>query len=126
MRVMSATGKEHWIDVLFLSLSLPGRDGACLVHCALEADRAHRFEEYLERVASRSNEHTHESSQRLGLTPRETEILELLARDESLQAIAEKTHVSYVTVRNHVQHILGKLGVHSIVEAVACYLLVKD
>jgi DNA-binding NarL/FixJ family response regulator len=29
-------------------------------------------------------------------------------------------------VRNHVQHILTKLGVHSILEAVAFYLLVEE
>ena len=31
--------------------------------------------------------------------------------------------VSYYTVRNHVQHVLGKMGVHSTLEAVALYLL---
>jgi DNA-binding CsgD family transcriptional regulator len=31
--------------------------------------------------------------------------------------------VSHATVRNHVQHILAKTGSHSILEAVARYLL---
>ena len=31
--------------------------------------------------------------------------------------------MSYYTVRNHVQHVLGKMGVHSTLEAVALYLL---
>jgi DNA-binding NarL/FixJ family response regulator len=66
------------------------------------------------------------TSKRLGLTRRESEILQLLAEDKSLHEIARETHVSYVTVRNHVQHILAKLGVHSIIEAVACHLLVRD
>ena len=128
MRLGGVGGRGHWIDVLHITLLPPDSTGAWLVHCALGADRAHRIEKYLARVASRS---PHpgigcEPSVHLGLTPRENEILQLLARDESLHAIAEKTHVSYVTVRNHVQHILAKLGVHSIMEAVACYLLVKD
>lgn len=58
-----------------------------------------------------------------GLTPREREILELLAEDNTLHAIAERLYVSYTTVRNHVQHILLKLGVHSTMEAVAQHLL---
>ena len=33
--------------------------------------------------------------------------------------MAERLHVSPATVRNHVQNIAGKLGVHSRLEAVA-------
>jgi DNA-binding NarL/FixJ family response regulator len=35
------------------------------------------------------------------------------------KATAERLHVSGATIRNHVQNILGKLGVHSRLEAVA-------
>lgn len=124
MRIVGADGKSHWLDVLFITLAQPNSTAVRVVHCALEADRAHRIETYLARVASRTPHP--KTGRRLGLTPRETEILELLVQDISLHAIAEKTHVSYVTVRNHVQHILAKLEVHSIMEAVACYLLVRD
>ena len=41
----------------------------------------------------------------------------------SYDEIAEQLGVSYYTVRNHVQHVLGKMGVHSTLEAVALYLL---
>ena len=128
MRIGGPDGKGRWIEVLHITLMQPGPTGVWLVHCALGADRAHRMENYLTKVASRTPhlEIRHETSKRLGLTRRENEILQLLAADESLHAIAEKTHVSYVTVRNHVQHILAKLGVHSIMEAVACYLLLRD
>ena len=47
----------------------------------------------------------------------------LLAQDKNLYEIAEQLGVSYYTVRNHVQHVLGKMGVHSTLEAVALYLL---
>ena len=40
--------------------------------------------------------------------------------------IAATLYLSYATVRNHVQHILVKLGVHSIPEAVACHILTTD
>jgi DNA-binding CsgD family transcriptional regulator len=57
---------------------------------------------------------------------REQQVLDLLSQDLSLQCISAKLGVSYVTVRNHVQHILAKFGAHSILEAVALYLLVED
>jgi len=53
------------------------------------------------------------------LTPREREVLELLADGASTQAIAERLYMSSNTVRNHVQKILTKLGVHSRLEAVS-------
>jgi DNA-binding CsgD family transcriptional regulator len=57
------------------------------------------------------------------LTPREREILGLLADGLDTREIAAKLVVSLATVRNHVQNILAKLGVHSRLEAVV--LLVK-
>ncbi len=53
------------------------------------------------------------------LTNRELEVLELLADGASGRAIAERLFLSSNTVRNHVQSILNKLGVHSRLEAVA-------
>ena len=128
MRIGGPDSRGRWVEVLHITVRPPEPSGPWLVHCALGADRAHRIENYLTKVASRTPhpEIRHQTSKRLGLTGRENEILQLLAEDESLHAIAERTHVSYVTVRNHVQHILAKLGVHSIMEAVACHLLVRD
>ncbi len=53
------------------------------------------------------------------LTPREQEILELLAEGLQVSTISHLLNVSPVTVRNHVQHIESKLGVHSQAETVA-------
>jgi DNA-binding NarL/FixJ family response regulator len=53
------------------------------------------------------------------LTRRELEVLRLLATGVNTKGAAEKLHVSPATVRNHVQNIFGKLGVHSRLEAVA-------
>jgi len=52
------------------------------------------------------------------VTRREEEILRLLASGSSTKAIARKLFISPGTVRNHVNKILGKLGVHSRLEAV--------
>jgi DNA-binding NarL/FixJ family response regulator len=53
------------------------------------------------------------------LSPRELEILELLATGASNKAIAADLSLSVNTVRNHVQQILVKLDAHSKLEAVA-------
>ena len=51
------------------------------------------------------------------LTPRETEILALLAEGQSNKVIARNLGISDGTVKLHVKSILRKLGVHSRVEA---------
>jgi len=56
---------------------------------------------------------------RASLTRRELEVMQLLAEGASNQAIAERLFISLHTVRNHVQRIITKLGVHSKLEAVA-------
>jgi DNA-binding NarL/FixJ family response regulator len=53
------------------------------------------------------------------LTRRENEILQLLARGLSNEVISKQLYISPTTTRNHIQNILGKLGVHSKLEAVA-------
>jgi DNA-binding NarL/FixJ family response regulator len=53
------------------------------------------------------------------LTPREQEILQLFARGLGTTSIAKRLSISPVTVRNHAQRILAKLGVHSRLAAVA-------
>jgi len=122
----SEKGRE-WVQVLPISVHHPRGGGAYLVHCVLDEDRAYRIEQYLMRVATRSNQHeNNETETRFTLTKREREILDLLVEDETLHGIAEQLNVSHATVRNHVQHILSKLGVHSTMEAVAYYLLEKD
>ena len=53
------------------------------------------------------------------LSAREHELLQLLAEGLSVSVISQLLNISPVTVRNHLQHIQKKLGVHSQVEAVA-------
>lgn len=53
------------------------------------------------------------------LTVREFEIVRLIARGLSNKQIARELHIELPTVKNHVHHILGKLGVHGRDEAAA-------
>ncbi|MDP2239089.1 MAG: LuxR C-terminal-related transcriptional regulator [Burkholderiales bacterium] len=53
------------------------------------------------------------------LTAREQKILQLLAEGFSAVTISRDLCISRATVRNHIQHILNKLGLHSKLEAVA-------
>jgi DNA-binding CsgD family transcriptional regulator len=53
------------------------------------------------------------------LTRREQQILSLLTTGIDTQALAGKLNISYVTVRNHIQRIYQKLGIHSRAEAVS-------
>src|SRR5215212_430784 len=51
------------------------------------------------------------------ITPREQEVLSLLAEGLSNKEIAAKLHMSVDTERTHMMNILNKLGVHSRVQA---------
>ena len=51
------------------------------------------------------------------LTPREREVLQALAEGLDSQAVADRLHIELRTERNHVANILGKLGVHSQLQA---------
>lgn len=66
-------------------------------------------EQLLERVASVSAER--------GLTPREKEILSLIAQGEEAPAIEGELFLSHNTLKTHLRHIYAKLGVHTRVEA---------
>lgn len=53
------------------------------------------------------------------LTERELEVLRIAARGLSNKEIAAELYLSVNTVRNHMQHVLNKLGAHSKLEATA-------
>lgn len=56
------------------------------------------------------------------LSPRERDVLELLARGSAYKEIAHKLGLGIETIRMNVKHIYGKLHVHSRGEAVSKYL----
>jgi len=53
------------------------------------------------------------------LTPRQREILELIASGRSTSEIAKELTLSTETVRNHLRSLFKELGAHTRVEAIA-------
>lgn len=130
----------HWVRILVVPFTAGARGDPYLLHCGLGNDCEHRMREFLGNVAERATRNgkeragiggaespprrRHLDGKRLAtLTRREAQVLHLLAEDRNLPEIAAALGLSQVTVRNHVQHVLRKLGVHSVLEAVAVRLV---
>jgi len=60
-----------------------------------------------------------EPPRRVGLTPRELDVLHLLAQGLTQEEMAERLVISPKTVATHIEHVLAKLEVHSRAQAVA-------
>jgi DNA-binding CsgD family transcriptional regulator len=56
------------------------------------------------------------------LSPRETQIAELLISNEKRESIAASLGISPHTVDNHIRRIYGKLGIHDKTAAVVFFL----
>ena len=72
----------------------------------------------LEHVASRARGGDALSPEEIVLTPRESDVLQLLARGRSNKQIAATLGVSEKTVRNHITHIYAKLEVENRAQAI--------
>lgn len=71
----------------------------------------------LNELLERRQSHDQALERFMKLSRREREVLGLLARGAGTSAIADQLFISSETARTHVQNILGKLGVHSRLEA---------
>ncbi|MEU0380230.1 response regulator transcription factor [Streptomyces cyaneofuscatus] len=72
------------------------------------------------RELTTARKHRTESEQLVeSLTPREREVLRCMVAGLGRKAVAERLFLSPHTVRTHMQNVLGKLGVHSTLAAVA-------
>jgi DNA-binding NarL/FixJ family response regulator len=73
----------------------------------------------LERRRQAQREQTEQHRIADQLTPRERDVLTLLAKGLGNADIADELHIGYGTVRGYVRGVLEKLGAHSRLEAVA-------
>lgn len=117
MLTRTKTGRPIWINVSILVLP-ENRDGATLtIHLFRDITTS---KELLARVHERMAPPLDPLEVSPGvLTTRELELLGLMTLGLEIEEAAERLQVSPARVRNDVQNIFGKLGVHSRVEAVA-------
>lgn len=83
------------------------------------AELVARVGSMLRRSLHRSRNGAASGHARSALSPRERQILGLLAAGNTQRQIAESLVISPKTVGTHIQHVLSKLGVHSRAQAVA-------
>ena len=69
-------------------------------------------------IATLLNKRRAMDTQLESLTPREREVLRLMAEGTSSRDIATRLGISYTTVRTHIRSLGSKLGVHSKLEAI--------
>jgi len=135
MRTRRKDGQEIWINISTIIIPTDGDQPAGTIHLfrditqsRLVPGRTRSAPEGAgtlgasarERVrgASAATSGGPEKNPAESLTSREREILRLIAGGQTTSAIANKLCISHTTVRNHIQHILAKLGAHSRLEAV--------
>ena len=133
MRTRRKDGQEVWINISTVIIPADGEQPGGTVHLFRDITQERRVPGWIERGAEalaggagrRIGEAVRVPSPGGGgkgpaesLTAREREILRLIAGGLTTSAIADKLCISHTTVRNHIQHILVKLGAHSRLEAV--------
>jgi PAS domain S-box-containing protein len=129
---MTRTGKGCWVNVTtFVYSSADKNADQIIVHMFRDATEQKNNQLFVDRVLAAATEQLQqddsyraipdvsEKPQPDGLTAREQQVLALLAQGLGTNNIASKLVISQTTVRNHVQNILNKLGVHSRLEAIA-------
>jgi DNA-binding NarL/FixJ family response regulator len=113
-------GEEHPIIFLSGTRSEPhDRVAGLLVGADDYLTKPYAPDELLARVRRLVRNARPAGAQNFGLTPRELEVLELLAEGLSPEEIAARLVISVKTVGTHIEHIFRKLGVRTRAQAVA-------
>jgi DNA-binding NarL/FixJ family response regulator len=69
--------------------------------------------------------HDSRTTQHKNFSPRQSEILSLMAEGFSDKEIARKIGISYPTVRTHIDRVFRDYGLRNRTEAVATWLMLK-
>ena len=128
MRVSSVVGKR-WFNVSLTVVEVANRANPYVIHILRPTDVYKRLEFVIrdfvmgETNLPKDTVNSIVSSvsyvgKGLILTPRQIEILKLVAKGGTSASIGEKLHISPTTVDNHMQNALKRLNVHSRLEAV--------
>ena len=103
-------------------LSVDSEEGRYLVHLLRDSQKTHETLEMargLIALYSREGASAPDPRDVPALTPRQLEVLKLLAEGRSAREIGQRLYLSEATIRNHVRSLLQSLGPHSQLEALA-------
>ena len=117
----TSSGKPIWLDVSVINIQDGLGRPKAIVHLFRDATFSHDLQSLLHDKACQNGiEHQQDSpTSSVVLTAREREVLSFMKQGANTAMTAEKLYISRATVRNHVQNIFSKLGVHTRLEAVA-------
>lgn len=115
LRTRTKSGQTIWVNVSTLPWS-NGSTGPLTAHLFRDVTVTKELLRTVQQQLARAGGPTDSEA---ALTRRELEVLRLLATGANTTVLAEQLHVSRATIRNHVQNIFGKLGVHSRLQVVA-------
>jgi PAS domain S-box-containing protein len=114
MEAQTKSGQSIWLDVGVVEL--PMSDSIVMrVYVFRDGSTTKALVDALQSLRAPASA----AGSRSSLTKREVEVLRLMTTGANTKSLAIRLRLSPATVRNHVQHILEKLGVHSRLEAVA-------
>ena len=128
IHVKTKGGEDCWLNMSVFTYRMSNTNGKkVIVHLFHDLNHKEVDEKalvQLVRVINRYHDIRHNNGNELeshqnSLTSRECEILAFLADGQGTRDIAQLLSISTSTVRNHIQHILQKLQVHTRLEAVA-------
>ena len=138
VRVRTKSGQRRWVNVSIISLPAGDEEEGTrgVLHLFRDVEAKKKAESFAQEVAAQARQlglqqaalAASPGAENNGaleeeieeLTPREFQVLQLLAAGADTTTMADELYITEATVRNHVQRILRKLHVHSRLEAVAC------
>ena len=132
MQTFTKSGRMVWLNVSSIPVPTRKKGRFAVAHLFRDVTKQARVRRLVEDLHSvlcsgpaepagpaTGSDPTPAISPTLPLSEREREVLRLLAAGEPSKAIADRLCISQATVRNHIQHILEKLGAHSRLQALA-------
>jgi PAS domain S-box-containing protein len=118
VRTKSAGGEAKWLNMSIIVLAGRKKRSTVTVHLFRDITEQRRRHLRVLTLAEGETPDGEANNALTRLTRREAEVLQHLSAGMSNSRIAAALGVSQTTVRNHIEHLLAKLGVHSKLEAV--------
>ncbi|MDO8795045.1 MAG: LuxR C-terminal-related transcriptional regulator [Vicinamibacterales bacterium] len=126
---MMASGERKWLNISIILARVTHGASPLVVHLMRDISARKRDENLTREIMLCVGELTGQQADQMltrtrsklpvvALTPQELVILRSLSLGHSTKEMAAELRISTVTVRNHIQHILGKLKCHTRLEAV--------